>query len=89
MSSSSSRRCRTPAATTHGEIVGEINGRISSKSGEPYPGTESRGLLKFGGRYTRSAFRVDGAVFVGLTSDDPTIGVTVGFTYVMNALKVP
>ncbi len=76
------------AVTTRTEIVGEVNGRASSKS-KAYPGTESRGLLRFGGRYTSNAFRVDGGLYFGLTSHDPTVGLTLGFTYVLNAFKVP
>jgi len=77
------------AVTQQTDIVGEVNGRVSTRSGGPLPGTESRGLLKFGGRYTRGPLRLDGAVFIGLTSVDPTIGFTAGFTYVFDAFKVP
>jgi hypothetical protein len=77
------------AMTESAEIVGEVNGRASVRSGEPFPGTESRSIFKFGGRYTRGSLRLDGAVFVGLTSLDPTIGVTAGFTYVFDAFTVP
>jgi len=77
------------ALTQEAELVGEINGRISTRSGDAFPGTESRGLLRFGGRYTRGTVRLDAGVFVGLTSSDPTIGFTVGATYVFNAFTVP
>jgi hypothetical protein len=77
------------ALTQEAELVGEINGRVSTRSTDPFPGTESRGILKFGGRYTRGTVRLDAAVFVGLTSVDPTIGFTVGATYVFNAFTVP
>jgi hypothetical protein len=77
------------AVTEQTELVGEINGRVSTRSGDVPPGTESRGILNFGGRYTRGAWRVDGGFFVGLTELDPTLGVTGGFTYVFNAFKVP
>src|SRR5437870_4813249 len=70
------------AMTQQTEVVGEINGRVSIRNGTPFPGTESRGILKLGGRYTRGPFRLDGGVFFGLTTIDPTIGLTVGFTYV-------
>jgi hypothetical protein len=33
--------------------------------------------------------RLDAAVFFGLTTIDPTIGFTAGFTYVFNAFTVP
>jgi hypothetical protein len=76
------------AVTQAAEVVGELNGRVSTRS-NPFPGTESRGVLKIGGRYTRGALRIDTGVFVGLTTIDPTVGLTVGFTYVFNAFTVP
>jgi hypothetical protein len=77
------------AMTQQAELVGEVNGRVSTRSGGPLPGTESRGLLKFGGRFTQGALRLDAGMFFGLTSVDPTIGFTGGFTYVFDAFKVP
>ena len=68
--------------------MGELNGRISTRS-NAFTGTESRGILKIGGRYTHGPVRFDAGVFVGLTTIDPTIGLTVGGTYVFNAFKVP
>jgi hypothetical protein len=76
------------AVTQATEVVGELNGRVSTRS-NPFPGTETRGILKIGGRYTSGSFRIDTGVFVGLTSIDPTVGLTVGFTYVFNAFTVP
>jgi hypothetical protein len=76
------------AITQPTEIVGEFNGRVSTRS-EPFPGTETRGILKIGGRYTNGPVRFDAAVFFGLTTIDPTIGFTAGFTYVFNAFTVP
>ena len=77
------------AVTQRAEFVGEINGRKSTRSGGPFPGTESRGLLKFGTRYTVGSLRLDAGLFVGMTSIDPTIGFTTGFTYVFNAFRLP
>jgi len=77
------------AMTQQSEIVGEVNGRLSTRSGGPFPGTESRGLLKFGGRFTQGPVRLDAGVFFGLTTIDPSIGFTAGFTYVFNAFTVP
>ncbi|MGE5246400.1 MAG: transporter [Betaproteobacteria bacterium] len=77
------------AVTQQTELVGEINGRISTRAGTPPPGTESRGLLKLGGRYTRGPMRLDAGVFFGLNSVDPTVGLTTGVTYVFNAFKLP
>jgi len=71
------------------EIVAEVNGRLDLNGGEPPPGTESRGAIRVGGRYTRGAGRVDGGLVIGMTSVDPSIGFTLGFTYVFNAFAVP
>jgi len=76
------------ALTTGTELVGEVNGRVNTRP-TALPGTESRGILKVGGRYTHGALRLDAAMLVGLTSIDPTIGFTGGFTYVFNAFNVP
>jgi hypothetical protein len=76
------------AVTPEAELVGELNGRISTRDPAP-TGTETRGILKLGGRYTRGAWRFDGGVFFGTTTVDPTIGLTVGFTYVFNAFTIP
>src|SRR3954470_660633 len=76
------------AVTQETELVGELNGRASTRS-NAFPGTESRGILKVGGRYTRGPVRIDAGVFLGLTSIDPTVGFTAGLTYVFNAFTVP
>jgi hypothetical protein len=77
------------ALTQQVEFVGEVNGRKSTRTGGAFPGTESRGLLKFGTRYTRGSVRLDAGLFVGMTSSDPTVGFTAGFTYVVNAFTLP
>jgi len=77
------------AITDRAEFVGEINGRWSTRSGGAFPGTETRSVLNVGGRYTRGSIRLDGSVFFGLTTLDPTLGVGAGFTYVFNAFQVP
>ena len=77
------------AITQQAELVAEVNGRWSTRSGPAFPGTESRGLLKLGARFTHGPLRLDAGVFVGLTSVDPTFGFTTGFTYVFNAFTLP
>jgi len=77
------------AMTQQAEIVGEVNGRASTRSGGPFPGTESRGIVKLGGRFTQGPVRLDAAVFFGLTTIDASVGFTAGFTYVFNAFRVP
>jgi hypothetical protein len=77
------------AITDRAELVGEINGRLSTRTENVPPGTETRGLLRFGGRYTRNAIRFDGNLFFGLTSHDPTWGFGGGLTYVFQGFNVP
>ena len=77
------------AITGGTEVVGEIVGRASVANGPAPIGTESRGLLKFGGRYTYGPVRFDAAVFFGLNSVDPTVGFTTGATYIFNAFRLP
>jgi hypothetical protein len=76
------------AVTAGAEVVGEYWGRANFANGVT-PGAEDRGLMRFGGRYTHGAFRLDGGVLVGVTPRDPEIGLTVGFTWVLNAFRVP
>jgi hypothetical protein len=77
------------ALTPRGEFVGEVNGRVSTRAGEPFPGTETRGQMRFGARYTRNPVRLDAGLYVGLTPDDPKVGLTLGATYVFNAFTLP
>jgi hypothetical protein len=77
------------AITQAAEVVGEVNGRVNTRSGEVIPGTDSRGTIRFGGRYTIGTWRADAALLVGLTPRDPSVGLTAGFTYVFNAFQVP
>src|SRR5688572_13209256 len=77
------------ALTQRAEVVGEVNGRASTRDGEPPPGTESRSMFRFGGRYTTGPVRADAAVLIGLTARDPNWGVTLGFTYVFDAFQLP
>ena len=72
------------------EFVGEVNGRVGFNPVEEIPpGTENRGSLRFGGRFTRGTVRLDGGIIVGLTSRDPSFGFTAGLTWVFRAFPVP
>jgi hypothetical protein len=71
------------------ELVGELNGRLDTRGGEPPPGTDSRGALRVGGRLTRGTVRVDAGVIVGMTSRDPGIGFTAGATWVFHGFTIP
>jgi hypothetical protein len=64
------------------EIVGEINGRLDMREGDPPPGTESHGAFRVGGRITRGTVRLDGGIIIGMTSRDASFGVTAGLTWV-------
>ena len=77
------------AVTPRAELVGELNGRASTRSAGALPGTESRSHLTAGARFTSGSIRFDAGVLVGLTSVGPTIGATGGFTYVFDAFKLP
>jgi len=77
------------AISQNGEVVAEINGRKDTRLGDPPPGTESRSMLRFGGRYTAGPVRADAALLFGVTSNDPTVGVAAGFTYVFQAFQAP
>jgi hypothetical protein len=75
------------AVTNEIELVGEINGRANTRDTPP-PGTETRGVLRLGARYTRGPVRFDAAGLLGLTERDPGIGFALGVTYIFNAFQV-
>lgn len=77
------------ALTQAAEVVGEVNGRLSTREGDPPAGTESRSVVRVGARYTVGGWRGDVAALFGLTDRDPAIGVAAGFTYVFSAFRVP
>ena len=77
------------AITQPAEVVAEINGQIDTRAGTPPPGTGSRGQVRVGLRYTISSWRADAAILAGVTTRDPSVGFTAGFTYVFDAFKIP
>jgi hypothetical protein len=77
------------AVTNQSELVGEVNGRVSTRAAGPFPGSETSGQFAVGGRYTRGPIRFDGKVFVGLKEIDPRLGFSAGFTYVFTAWRTP
>ena len=79
----------THAMTERVELVGDVNGRWSTRNGVAPVGTESRARATVGGRYTRGAVRFDGGVCFGLTAVDSKVGLTAGVTYVFNAFALP
>jgi hypothetical protein len=70
------------------EVVGEINGRASARDNPPV-GTESRGAMRLGGRFTKNTVRIDAGFIFGMTSRDPSIGLTIGATWVFKGFNVP
>lgn len=70
------------------EVVAEINGRANFNP-HVVRGSESRGVLRVGTRWTRGPVRFDAAAVVGMTDLDPTIGLTTGFTWVFDAFTIP
>ncbi len=71
------------------EVVGEINGRLDTRSGEAPPGTDSRGAMRVGGRFTRGTVRIDAGLILGMTSRDPGFGFTAGATWVFRGFTIP
>ncbi len=71
------------------EVVGEINGRLDTREGEAPIGTESRGAMRVGGRFTRATVRADAGLIFGMTSRDPSIGATLGVTWVFKGFTIP
>ncbi|MGE0041200.1 MAG: hypothetical protein AB7H88_01355 [Vicinamibacterales bacterium] len=76
------------AVTSSAEVVGEINGRYNAAD-TPGTGAENLAVMRFGGRYTHGSVRFDAGLLLGMTSRDPQVGVTAGFTWVLNAFRVP
>lgn len=66
------------------ELVTEVNGHQNTRGRGVPPGTESSGHVLAGLRIGRGAIRVDGAVLVGVFSDDPSVGVMGGVTWIMS-----
>ncbi len=71
------------------EVVGELNGRASTRSGTAPAGTESRATVRLGGRLTRGTVRLDAGLLLGLTARDPGFGITAGATWVFKGFTVP
>jgi len=70
------------------EVVGELNGRAATRSGTAPVGTESRAMMRLGGRLTRGTVRLDAGLLFGMTSRDPGVGITAGATWVFKAFTV-
>jgi hypothetical protein len=71
------------------EVVGEVNGRMNVRNEDVPVGTETRGAMRVGGRFTRGTVRLDGGLIIGMTARDPSFGLTAGFTWVFRGFTVP
>jgi hypothetical protein len=71
------------ALTNEFEVVAELNGRLTPFEKIVPFGLESRGVMRLAGRYTYSMFRLDFGLLVGITSRDPSFGISGGATYVI------
>src|SRR5207237_1944366 len=58
------------AMTQHTEVVGALNGRLSVREGDPFPGTESRGWLNLGGRSTQGLGSICADVVLGSVNNN-------------------
>jgi len=76
------------AVATGLEMVGEVNGRVNTRSGQAIIGTESRSVMRLGSRFTHGPVRVDAGFLFGITERDPTWGFSTGLTWVFNAFTV-
>lgn len=72
------------------EVVGELDARWSMEDDEHTPvGSENRGAVRFGARFTKATVRIDGGVIFGLSSRDPSFGFTTGLTWVFRGFTIP
>lgn len=62
-------------------LLGEVNGRINTRSGAAPLGTESAGQFRIGTQIKASGLRFDTAAAFGLTKYSPRTGVIFGVTY--------
>lgn len=62
-------------------LASEVNGHVSTRSGNAPIGTESQGQFRFGAQIKASGLRFDTAVIKGLTQNSPNTGLTFGVTY--------
>lgn len=63
-------------------VVSEVNGRLSTRSGPAPIGTESVGQFRVGTQIKASGLRFDTAALFGITKNSPRTGIIFGVTYV-------
>ncbi len=70
-------------------LVSEVNGRISTRSGDAPLGTESTGQFRVGTQIKASGLKFDTAAIFGLTKFSPRTGITFGVTYQSPSIFTP
>lgn len=70
-------------------FVSEVNGRLSTRSGNAPLGTESIGEFRVGSQVRASGLRFDAAGIFGLTKVSPRSGITFGVTYETPSIFTP
>lgn len=70
------------ALTSSIEVVGEVAGQRVLFADVPPVGAEPRGAVRAAFRYTRGPWRADAGVIVGMTRQDPDVGLSAGFTWI-------
>jgi hypothetical protein len=70
-------------------VVGEINGRSNTRSGNAPLGTESLSQFRVGTQIKASNLRFDTAAIFGLTRFSPRTGITFGVTYISPSIFTP
>ena len=77
------------ALTNAAEVVGEVNGRINSRNGQPPPGTEVARDVSLRRQVHRGRLARGRRGAGGHDQHRPGVGVAAGFTYVFHAFRVP
>jgi hypothetical protein len=70
-------------------VVSEVNGRVSTRSGDAPLGTESIGQFRVGTQIRASGLKFDTAAIFGLTKFSPRTGLTFGVTYESPSIFTP
>lgn len=70
-------------------LVSEVNGRVSTRSGDAPLGTESIGQFRVGTQIKASGLKFDTAAIFGLTKFSPKTGLTFGVTYESPSIFTP
>jgi hypothetical protein len=70
-------------------LVADVNGQVSTRSGDAPLGTESKGQFRIGTQIKASGLRFDTAAILGLTKYSPRSGITFGVTYQSPSIFTP